>query len=77
MGEVINKISEATKNNAVVVTDVGQNQMMAARFSKYSQTRSLVTSGGLGIRLVPAAMGAKMGAPDRTVLMYSGDGGFK
>lgn len=79
MGEVINKISEATKNNAVIVTDVGQNQMMAARYSKYSQTRSLVTSGGLGTMGfgIPAAMGAKMGAPDRTVLMYSGDGGFQ
>ena len=79
MGEVIHKISEATNNNAVVVTDVGQNQMMAARYSKYSQTRSLVTSGGLGTMGfgIPAAMGAKMGAPDRTVLMYSGDGGFQ
>ena len=79
MGEVINKISEATNNNAVVVTDVGQNQMMAARYSKYSQTRSLITSGGLGTMGfgIPAAMGAKMGAPERTVLMYSGDGGFQ
>lgn len=79
MGEVIHKISEATNNNAVIVTDVGQNQMMAARYSKYSQTRSLVTSGGLGTMGfgIPAAMGAKMGAPDRTVLMYSGDGGFQ
>ena len=79
MGEVINKISEATQNKAVVVTDVGQNQMMAARYSKYSQTRSLVTSGGLGTMGfgIPAAMGAKMGAPVRTVLMYSGDGGFQ
>jgi len=79
MGEVIHKISEATNNNAVVVTDVGQNQMMAARYSKYSQTRSLITSGGLGTMGfgIPAAIGAKMGAPDRTVLMYSGDGGFQ
>lgn len=79
MGEVIHKISEATHNNAVVVTDVGQNQMMAARYSKYSQTRSLVTSGGLGTMGfgIPAAMGAKIGAPERTVLMYSGDGGFQ
>jgi len=63
----------------VVVTDVGQNQMMAARYSKYSQTRSLITSGGLGTMGfgIPAAMGAKIGAPDRTVLMYSGDGGFQ
>lgn len=79
MGEVIHKISEATNNNAVVVTDVGQHQMMATRYSKFSQTRSLITSGGLGTMGfgIPAAMGAKMGAPDRTVLMYSGDGGFQ
>lgn len=79
MGEVIHKISEATNNNAVVVTDVGQHQMMATRYSKFTQTRSLVTSGGLGTMGfgIPAAMGAKIGAPDRTVLMYSGDGGFQ
>jgi acetolactate synthase-1/2/3 large subunit len=79
MGEVIHKISEATSNNAVIVTDVGQNQMMAARYSGYSQTRSLVTSGGLGTMGfgLPAAMGAKIGAPERTVCMYSGDGGFQ
>lgn len=79
MGEVIHRISEATNNNAVVVTDVGQNQMMAARYSGYSQTRSLVTSGGLGTMGfgLPAAMGAKIGAPERTVCMYSGDGGFQ
>lgn len=79
MGEVIHKISEATNSNAVVVTDVGQNQMMAARYSGYSQTRSLVTSGGLGTMGfgLPAAMGAKIGAPERTVCMYSGDGGFQ
>lgn len=79
MGEVIFKISEATGNNAVVVTDVGQNQMMAARYSKYNKTRSLVTSGGLGTMGfgLPAAMGAKVGAPERTVIMYSGDGGFQ
>lgn len=79
MGEVINKISEATHHNAVVVTDVGQNQMMAARYFKYSQTRSLVTSGGLGTMGfgIPAAMGAKVGAPERTVCMFAGDGGFQ
>lgn len=79
MGEVINKISEATGNASVAVTDVGQNQMMAARYTKYSKTRSLVTSGGLGTMGfgLPAAIGAKIGAPDRTVVMYSGDGGFQ
>ena len=79
MGEVIHKVSEATNNNAVIVTDVGQNQMMTARYSKYSQTRSLITSGGLGTMGfgIPAAMGAKMGAPERTVCMFSGDGGFQ
>jgi len=79
MGEVIHKVSEATDNKAVLVTDVGQNQMMAARYFNYSQTRSLVTSGGLGTMGfgIPAAMGAKMGAPDRTVCMFSGDGGFQ
>lgn len=79
MGEIIRKVSEATHNKAVVVTDVGQNQMMAARYSNFSQTRSLVTSGGLGTMGfgIPAAIGAKIGAPERTVLMYSGDGGFQ
>lgn len=79
MGEVIRKISEATQHKAVIVTDVGQNQMMAARYSRYSQTRSLITSGGLGTMGfgIPAAMGAKIGAPERTVCMFSGDGGFQ
>lgn len=79
MGEVIRRISEATEHKAVIVTDVGQNQMMAARYSKYTQTRSLVTSGGLGTMGfgIPAAMGAKIGAPERTVCMFSGDGGFQ
>jgi len=79
MGEVIRRVSEATGHKAVIVTDVGQNQMMAARYSKYTQTRSLVTSGGLGTMGfgIPAAMGAKMGAPERTVCMFSGDGGFQ
>jgi acetolactate synthase-1/2/3 large subunit len=79
MGEIVRKISEATHNKAIVVTDVGQNQMMAARYSIFSQTRSLVTSGGLGTMGfgLPAAIGAKIGAPERTVVMYSGDGGFQ
>lgn len=79
MGEVIRKVSEASNNEAILVTDVGQNQMMAARYFKYSKTRSLVTSGGLGTMGfgIPAAMGAKMGAPERTVCMFAGDGGFQ
>ena len=79
MGEVIHRVTEATGNKAIVVTDVGQNQMMAARYFKYSQTRSMVTSGGLGTMGfgIPASIGAKMGAPDRTVCMFAGDGGFQ
>jgi len=79
MGEVVHKVSEATNHQAVVVTDVGQNQMMAARYSKHSQTRSLITSGGLGTMGfgIPAAVGAKVGAPDRTVCLFCGDGGFQ
>ena len=79
MGEVIRKISEATDNKAVLVTDVGQNQMMAARYFNFTQTRSMVTSGGLGTMGfgIPAAMGAKVGAPERTVCLFCGDGGFQ
>ena len=79
MGEVVRKISEAAENNAVIVTDVGQNQMMAARYSKYSQTRSLITSGGLGTMGfgLPAAIGAKVGVPHRTVCLFCGDGGIQ
>lgn len=79
MGEVISKISEATNHQAVIVTDVGQNQMMAARYSNYSVTRSLITSGGLGTMGfgIPAAIGAKVGAPERTVCLFCGDGGFQ
>ena len=79
MGEVIRKISEATDNKAILVTDVGQNQMMASRYFKFTQTRSNVTSGGLGTMGfgLPAAIGAKIGAPDRTVCMFCGDGGIQ
>ncbi|VBB45666.1 acetolactate synthase III, large subunit [uncultured Paludibacter sp.] len=79
MGEVIHKITEATDNDAVVVTDVGQNQMMAARYFKYKHSRSIVTSGGLGTMGfgLPAAIGAKMGASERTVCLFTGDGGFQ
>ncbi|MDH6312786.1 acetolactate synthase-1/2/3 large subunit [Parabacteroides sp. PFB2-10] len=79
MGEVIRRISEATGHNAVLVTDVGQNQMMGVRYFKYNETRSVVTSGGLGTMGfgLPAAIGAKMGAPDRTVCLFMGDGGLQ
>lgn len=79
MGEVVRKISEATGNEAVLVTDVGQNQMMGVRYFKYSRTRSVVSSGGLGTMGygLPAAVGAKFGAPDRTVCLFVGDGGLQ
>lgn len=79
MGEVILKVSEATDNDAVLVTDVGQNQMMGVRYFKNKRTRSSVTSGGLGTMGfgLPAAIGAKYGAPDRTVCLFVGDGGLQ
>jgi len=79
MGEVVHKVSQAVGNKAIVVTDVGQNQMMGVRYFKYNQTRSVVTSGGLGTEGfgLPAAMGAKIGAPDRTVCLFVGDGGLQ
>ena len=79
MGEVVRKVSEATGNDAILVTDVGQNQMMGVRYFKYKRSRSVVTSGGLGTMGfgLPAAMGAKFGAPDRTVCFFTGDGGMQ
>lgn len=79
MGEVVNKITEATDNKAVCVTDVGQNQMMATRYFKFTQSRSMVTSGGLGTMGfgLPAGIGAKHGAPERTVCVFVGDGGLQ
>ncbi|MDR1526475.1 MAG: biosynthetic-type acetolactate synthase large subunit [Dysgonamonadaceae bacterium] len=79
MGEVVHKISEATAHQAVLVTDVGQNQMMGVRYFKFRRTRSVVTSGGLGTMGfgLPAAIGAKFGAPDRTVCLFVGDGGLQ
>ncbi|CAK7003350.1 MAG: Acetolactate synthase large subunit [Petrimonas sp.] len=79
MGEVVNKVSEATGHKAVCVTDVGQHQMMATRYFKSTQTRSMVTSGGLGTMGfgLPAGIGAKYGAPDRTVCIFVGDGGLQ
>ena len=79
MGEVVNVVAEATKGDAVLVTDVGQNQMLSARYFHYNRNRSIVTSGGLGTMGfgMPAAIGATFGAPERTVCMFCGDGGFQ
>ena len=79
MGEVARKVSEATGNSAILVTDVGQNQMMSCRYFKFTKPHSLLTSGGLGTMGygLPAAIGATYGAPDRTVCMFCGDGGFQ
>lgn len=79
MGEVVNKITEATHNNAICVTDVGQHQMMVTRYFRFNKTRSIVTSGGLGTMGfgLPAGIGAKYGAPDRTVCIFVGDGGLQ
>ncbi len=79
MGEVVRKVSEATGNKAVLVTDVGQNQMFSSRYFKFTSTRSIITSGGLGTMGfgLPAAIGAKVGAPDRTVCFFAGDGGLQ
>ncbi len=79
MGEVVNAVSEATGHNAVLVTDVGQNQMMASRYFKYSGKRSIITSGGMGTMGfgIPAAIGATYGNPDRPVCVFTGDGGLQ
>ncbi len=79
MGEVVRKVSEATGHKAILVTDVGQNQMLAARYFKYTQPDSIVTSGGLGTMGfgLPAAIGAKIGAPEREVCLFVGDGGLQ
>ena len=79
MGEVVRKVSEATNNAGIMVTDVGQNQLFACRYFKFTKARSVVTSGGLGTMGfgIPAAIGATFGAPDRTVCMFCGDGGFQ
>ena len=79
MGEVINVLNDLTKGDAIVVTDVGQHQMVACRYAKFTQSKSNITSGGLGTMgfALPAAIGAKFGAPDRTVIAVIGDGGFQ
>jgi acetolactate synthase-1/2/3 large subunit len=79
MGEVVHAVSEATQHKAILVTDVGQNQMMAARYFRFTESRSIVTSGGLGTMGfgLPAAIGASFGAPERTVCLFVGDGGLQ
>jgi len=79
MGEVVRLSTNLTDNKAVIVTDVGQNQMAAARYARFNQSRSWVTSGGLGTMGfgLPAAMGAKFGAPEKEVILFAGDGGIQ
>jgi acetolactate synthase-1/2/3 large subunit len=77
MGEVMNVLNELTDGNAIIVTDVGQHQMVACRYTKQNISRSNITSGGLGTMgfALPAAIGAKFGAPERHVIAIMGDGG--
>ena len=79
MGEVVREINEASNGNAIIVTDVGQHQMVACRYASFKQSKSNVTSGGLGTMgfALPAALGAKMGAPKREVVAIIGDGGYQ
>ena len=79
MGEVMVEINNASKSDAVIVTDVGQHQMVACRYASFVRSKSNVTSGGLGTMgfALPAAIGAKMGAPDRHVVAVIGDGGYQ
>lgn len=79
MAEVVHLFSEKTHGDAIVVTDVGQNQMMAARYYKFNQSNCFITSGGLGTMGfgLPAALGAAIAAPDKTVILFVGDGGLQ
>ncbi len=79
MAEVLKEINSQTKGDAAIVTDVGQHQMIACRYANFNKTRSNITSGGLGTMGfgLPAAIGAKMAAPDREVISISGDGGYQ
>ncbi len=79
MGEVVNAVAQATCGQAVLVNDVGLNQMFSSRYFKYLRKRSIVTSGGLGTMGfgLPAAVGATFGAADRTICLFTGDGGFQ
>ena len=79
MGEVVSAVSTAAGDNAILVTDVGQNQMMAARYFRFGQKRSIITSGGMGTMgfAIPAGIGASFARPDRTVCVFMGDGGLQ
>ena len=79
MAEVIKEINLASNGDAIIVTDVGQHQMVACRYAKFNKSKSNVTSGGLGTMgfALPAALGAKMGAPNREVVAVIGDGGYQ
>ncbi len=79
MGEAIEMINKHSKGDAIMVSDVGQHQMFTCRYSKFNSTKSNITSGGLGTMgfALPAAIGAKMGKPDREVVAIIGDGGFQ
>ena len=79
MGEVLKGINQETLGDAIVVSDVGQHQMIACRYAEFNRTKSNVTSGGLGTMgfALPAAIGAKMGAPEREVVAIIGDGGYQ
>ena len=79
MGEVAHAVAKATNSESVLVTDVGQNQLMSARYFKYHKSRSIITSGGMGTMGygLPAAMGATFGAPERTICCFMGDGGLQ
>ncbi|MBE7686020.1 biosynthetic-type acetolactate synthase large subunit [Tenacibaculum piscium] len=79
MAEVLKEINIASGGDAIIVSDVGQHQMFTCRYAKFNKTKSNITSGGLGTMgfALPAAIGAKMGAPEREVVMIAGDGGFQ
>ena len=79
MGEVIKELNSLTKGDAIIVTDVGQHQMVACRYAKFNNTKSNITSGGLGTMgfALPAAIGAAYGDPSRTTVAIIGDGGFQ